>query len=841
MARRPWRRPARPPRGSCWSSFISVIVSGITLAVPRDRRSGLRLRCGICRRSRRTSPRRSRTGSASRCRPATPEADRSSGPQATRPRRHASGPLRAGPPRATSARALGVLACARRECCLVPVFAFCFLADVAEPVAPPLIYGCRRAGADDPRARYARSTAWSRTGSAARRSLTSSLRGADFARSGSTVVGTLLLPGTDRPRRSARCTVIPFVRPTIVLGAGDRGASRHLGAGAGLDAARRRVGGVILVLHLLEARRPDAADHQPPRRAPARRRRACSRCDAGGSCSGFVGVVLLVPTLGHVRGTRAVHAIQCDRGRRRSSAHESDVRTGVVTPAMALIIPARPWTWSGAGSGGRLRAASSRTIALEAEAAAGAAAGSRGSSIEAGAGGRAARGGRGRGHGRAAGGAAELAGDAAGRRGGRRGGPAQRRIGGRRGDWRLGVEDPPMARRGRTALRGTSSCRARPSARRDPTARRPRACASSLPRRTRMSCRRRRRGGSPAVLEAAGRGAREPPSRQRGSAAAAFMSARHRLGIRLGAAGAVSSGTTRRRGALAPSSRNGRQIPRWLGVSLARRGARDRGLSSRADAGFLKLFGEVRRRMRGAGLSGDASTGRGLHRGEARTAAPASRSARACSSSTPSSSTTSSRAALAHPRRGRSSRPASASRPIWAAAKLARPRPAAPQAGINVAFGAAPAQQVDPRCRSDEISDEAFSSRAASGSASTSTSCSTSAWWCRRSGLLHQERLRRRRERPLEPLPRLQIAGLGYFRINPSGCCRRQRPGRQSARQSAHTVRALGASRVLHRRRCARVAAAPRAASGSGLRNLLSARNAALHVRKITGSEVAAP
>jgi len=158
-------------------------------------------------------------------------------------------------------------------------------------------------------------------------------------------------------------TVIPFVG--TIVGAGIA-ALVTLGAGAGLETLAL-VGGVILVLHLLEAGvlTPKIVGH----RVGLGEASALLAVVAGGKLLGFVGVVLAVP----IAATFAVLVRYAIRYYETTTffGHESDADIEV-TPAMALIMPAWPWTWTGTGFGEPSARSVVEAIALEAEAAAGA-------------------------------------------------------------------------------------------------------------------------------------------------------------------------------------------------------------------------------------------------------------------------------------------------------------------------------------------------------------------------------------------------------------------------------------------------------------------------------------
>lgn len=137
-------------------------------------------------------------------------------------------------------------------------------------------------------------------------------------------------------------TVIPFVG--TIVGAGIA-ALVTLGAGAGVQTLAL-VGGVILVLHLLEAAvlTPKIVGH----RVGLGEASALLAVVAGGKLLGFVGVVLAVP----IAATFAVLVRYAIRYYETTAffGHESDADIDV-TPAMALIMPSYPWTWTGTGFG----------------------------------------------------------------------------------------------------------------------------------------------------------------------------------------------------------------------------------------------------------------------------------------------------------------------------------------------------------------------------------------------------------------------------------------------------------------------------------------------------------
>ncbi len=133
-------------------------------------------------------------------------------------------------------------------------------------------------------------------------------------------------------------TVIPFVGTFVgaviaVLVTLGGGGSMHTLA---------LVGGVIVVLHLLEAAvlTPKIVGHRVGLSESA----ALLAVVAGGKLLGFVGVVLAVP----IAATVAVLVRYAVRYYERTAfyGHESDADV-VITPAMALIMPGQPWVWSG--------------------------------------------------------------------------------------------------------------------------------------------------------------------------------------------------------------------------------------------------------------------------------------------------------------------------------------------------------------------------------------------------------------------------------------------------------------------------------------------------------------
>jgi predicted PurR-regulated permease PerM len=156
-------------------------------------------------------------------------------------------------------------------------------------------------------------------------------------------------------------TVIPFVG--TIVGAGIA-ALVTLGAGAGFSTLAM-VGGVILVLHLLEAGvlTPKIVGH----RVGLGEASALLAVVAGGKLLGFVGVVLAVP----IAATIAVLVRHAIRYYETTTffGHESDADVEV-TPAMALIMPSWPWTWTGTGFGEPAARSLVEAVELEAAAAA---------------------------------------------------------------------------------------------------------------------------------------------------------------------------------------------------------------------------------------------------------------------------------------------------------------------------------------------------------------------------------------------------------------------------------------------------------------------------------------
>jgi predicted PurR-regulated permease PerM len=133
-------------------------------------------------------------------------------------------------------------------------------------------------------------------------------------------------------------TVIPFVGTAVGAGIA---ALVTLGAGGDMQTLAL-VGGVILVLHLLEAAvlTPKIVGHRVGLSESA----ALLAVVAGGKLLGFVGVVLAVP----IAATVAVLIRYAVRYYETTSffGRESDADV-VITPAMALIMPGQPWIWTG--------------------------------------------------------------------------------------------------------------------------------------------------------------------------------------------------------------------------------------------------------------------------------------------------------------------------------------------------------------------------------------------------------------------------------------------------------------------------------------------------------------
>ena len=137
-------------------------------------------------------------------------------------------------------------------------------------------------------------------------------------------------------------TVIPFVGTFVGAAIA---ALVTLGAGGSLETLAG-VGVVILVLHLLEAAvlTPKIVGH----RVGLGEASALLAVVAGGKLLGFVGVVLAVP----IAATFAVLVRYAIRYYETTAffGRESDADVDI-TPAMALIMPGTPWTWTGAGFG----------------------------------------------------------------------------------------------------------------------------------------------------------------------------------------------------------------------------------------------------------------------------------------------------------------------------------------------------------------------------------------------------------------------------------------------------------------------------------------------------------
>lgn len=132
-------------------------------------------------------------------------------------------------------------------------------------------------------------------------------------------------------------TVIPFIGTLVgaVIA-----ALVTLGGGAGVQTLAL-VGGVILVLHLLEAAvlTPKIVGH----RVGLGESSALLAVVAGGKLLGFVGVVLAVP----IAATFAVLVRYAVRYYESTAffGRESDADVEI-TPAMALILPDHPWRWT---------------------------------------------------------------------------------------------------------------------------------------------------------------------------------------------------------------------------------------------------------------------------------------------------------------------------------------------------------------------------------------------------------------------------------------------------------------------------------------------------------------
>jgi len=130
-------------------------------------------------------------------------------------------------------------------------------------------------------------------------------------------------------------TIIPFVGTFVGAGI----AALVTIAGGGNAETLAYVGGVILVLHLLEAGvlTPKIVGH----RVGLSESGALLAVVAGGKLLGFVGVVLAVP----IAATFAVLVRYAVRFYETTAffGRESDADV-VITPAMALIMPGTPWT-----------------------------------------------------------------------------------------------------------------------------------------------------------------------------------------------------------------------------------------------------------------------------------------------------------------------------------------------------------------------------------------------------------------------------------------------------------------------------------------------------------------
>jgi predicted PurR-regulated permease PerM len=133
-------------------------------------------------------------------------------------------------------------------------------------------------------------------------------------------------------------TVIPFVGTAVGAGIA---ALVTLGTGSDMQTLAM-VGGVILVLHVLEAGvlTPKIVGHRVGLSESA----ALLAVVAGGKLLGFVGVVLAVP----IAATVAVLVRYAVRYYETTAffGRESDADV-VITPAMALIMPGQPWIWTG--------------------------------------------------------------------------------------------------------------------------------------------------------------------------------------------------------------------------------------------------------------------------------------------------------------------------------------------------------------------------------------------------------------------------------------------------------------------------------------------------------------
>lgn len=151
-------------------------------------------------------------------------------------------------------------------------------------------------------------------------------------------------------------TVIPFIGTFVGAGIA---ALVTLGAGASVGTLAG-VAGVILVLHLLEAAvlTPKIVGH----RVGLGEASALLAVVAGGKLLGFVGVVLAVP----IAATFAVLVRYAIRYYETTAffGRESDADVDI-TPAMALIMPGTPWTWTGAGFGEPAAQGLVEAIALE--------------------------------------------------------------------------------------------------------------------------------------------------------------------------------------------------------------------------------------------------------------------------------------------------------------------------------------------------------------------------------------------------------------------------------------------------------------------------------------------
>lgn len=135
-------------------------------------------------------------------------------------------------------------------------------------------------------------------------------------------------------------TVIPFVGTAVGAAIA---ALVTLGGGGDMQTLAL-VGGVIVVLHLLEAAvlTPKIVGHRVGLSESA----ALLAVVAGGKLLGFVGVVLAVP----IAATVAVLVRYAVRYYETTAffGRESDADVDI-TPSMALIMPGTPWIWTGEG------------------------------------------------------------------------------------------------------------------------------------------------------------------------------------------------------------------------------------------------------------------------------------------------------------------------------------------------------------------------------------------------------------------------------------------------------------------------------------------------------------